>query len=79
MRTGVARILALIDDVLRTGVARGELSSDLDLRLVNEMIWESFLANYRHAIFEACDAEALAARLAAQVRILLAGWMAAAA
>jgi AcrR family transcriptional regulator len=79
MRTGAARILALVDDVLRTGVARGELSPDLDLRLVNEMIWESFLANYRHAIFEACDAEALAARLAAQVRILLAGWMAAAA
>jgi AcrR family transcriptional regulator len=79
MRAGVARILALIDDVLRTGVARGELSPDLDLRLVNEMIWESFLANYRHAVFEACDAEALAARLAAQVRILLAGWMAAAA
>jgi len=79
MRTGAARILALIDDVLRTGVASGELSPDLDISLVKEMIWESFLANYRHAIFEACDAEALVARLAAQVRILLAGWMAVAA
>jgi AcrR family transcriptional regulator len=79
MRTGGARILALVDDVLRAGVARGELSPDLDLGLVNEMIWESFLANYRHAIFEACDAAALAARLAAQVHILLAGWMPAAA
>jgi AcrR family transcriptional regulator len=79
MRTGVARVLALIDELLRAGVARGELSPDLDTRLVNEMIWESFLANYRHVIFEACDGEALAARLAAQIRILLAGWMAAAA
>jgi AcrR family transcriptional regulator len=79
MRAGVARILARVDDVLRAGVARGELSPNLDLCLINEMIWESFLANYRHAIFEACDAEAHAARLAAQVRILLAGWMAAAA
>jgi AcrR family transcriptional regulator len=79
MRIGVGAILALVADRLHAGVARGELSPDLDIRLVNEMIWESFLANYRHAIFEACDADALAARLAAQVRILLAGWMAAAA
>ena len=39
-------------EVLRAGVDRGELSRDLDVRLVIEMIWESFLANYRHAIFE---------------------------
>jgi len=79
MRIGVGSILSLIGDLLRAGVARGELSPDLDIRLVNEMIWESFLANYRHAIFETCEADALATRLAAQVRILLAGWMAAAA
>ncbi len=79
VRGGVARIFALVDEVLRTGVARGELSPDLDIRLTIEMIWESFLANYRHAIFEAWDAEAISARLAAQIRILLAGWMAEAA
>ena len=76
VRGGVARILALIDEVLRAGVARGELSRDLDVRLTIEMIWESFFANYRHAIFEAWDDEALTKRLTAQIRILLAGWMA---
>ena len=79
VRGGVARIFALIDAVLHAGVASGELSRDLDVRLTIEMIWECFMANYRHAIFESCDAEALSARLAAQIRILLAGWRAEAA
>jgi len=59
--------------VLRRGVERGELSRDLDIRLTNEMIWDSFVANYRHAIFENWDASALEARLSAQIKILLAG------
>jgi hypothetical protein len=54
------------------------LSGDLDIRLTREIIWDSFVANYRHAIFEGWDAVALNARLSAQVRILLAGWRAAA-
>lgn len=78
VRAGVKRILAQVDEVVRRGVERGELSRDLDVRLTIEMIWESFIANYRHAIFEAWDEAALHDRLAAQVRILLAGWRAAA-
>jgi AcrR family transcriptional regulator len=78
VRGGVKRIQAQVDEVLRRGVERGELSRDLDIRLTNEMIWDSFIANYRHAIFESWDVGALEFRLAAQIRILLAGWRAAA-
>ncbi|HEX4197966.1 MAG TPA: helix-turn-helix domain-containing protein [Caulobacteraceae bacterium] len=78
LRGAARRVQALIDEVLRRGVARGELSEALDIRLTNEMIWDSFVANYRHAIFESWDDDALQARLGAQIKILLAGWRAAA-
>jgi AcrR family transcriptional regulator len=78
LRGAARRVQGLINEVLRRGVARGELSGDLDLRLTNEMVWDSFVANYRHAIFESWDTSALEARLGAQIKILLAGWRAAA-
>ena len=78
VRGAARRVQVLVDEALRRGVARGELSRDIDIRLTNEMIWDSFVANYRHAIFEFWDASALEARLSAQIKILLAGWRAAA-
>jgi AcrR family transcriptional regulator len=78
LRGAARRVQGLIDEVLRRGVVRGELSGDLDIRLTNEMIWDSFVASYRHAIFESWDTHALEARLGAQIKILLAGWRAAA-
>lgn len=67
-----------ICEVLARGVARGEISGELDLTLTSEMVWECFIANFRRAIFDGWDDARLDARLAAQVRILLAGWRAAA-
>jgi AcrR family transcriptional regulator len=78
VRGAARRVQGLVDEVLRRGVEQGELSRDLDIRLTNEMIWDSFVANYRHAIFESWDVSALEARLSAQMKILLAGWRAAA-
>jgi AcrR family transcriptional regulator len=78
VRAGVKRVLAHVADVLRQGVDRGELSPDLDIRLTTEMIWESFIANYRNGLAADAAPEALAVRLSAQIRILLAGWRAAA-
>ncbi len=78
VRGAAKRVRVLVDEVLQRGVERGELSRDLDIRLTNEMIWDSFVANYRHAIFESWDTRALEAQLSAQIKILLAGWRAAA-
>lgn len=78
VRAGVKRVLGHVGEVLRRGVDRGELSPDLDIRLTTEMIWESFIANYRHGLCDAADRGPLTERLSAQIRILLAGWRAAA-
>jgi AcrR family transcriptional regulator len=78
VRGGIRKIQTQVDAVLRRGVERGELSADLDIRLTNELIWNSFMANYRHAVAESWDVGALESKLAAQLKILLAGWRAAA-
>ncbi|MDR3509980.1 MAG: TetR family transcriptional regulator [Caulobacteraceae bacterium] len=77
-RQGMKLILSLLAQVLRKGVERGELSETLDVRLTTEMMWDSYLSNYRRAIFDDWNAEALSQRLAAQLDILLAGFRAAA-
>jgi AcrR family transcriptional regulator len=78
MRGASARARALFDEVLKRGVERGELSRDLDIRLTTEVIWDCFVANYRQAIFESWDVGALETKLADQIKIVLAGWRAAA-
>jgi len=77
-REGVAQILSLLGRVLRRGVERGELSQELDVALTSEMLWNSYVANYRQAIFDGWRMDALSARLAAQVNVLLGGLQAAA-
>lgn len=77
-RQGMKLILSLLSQVLRKGVEQGELSDALDVRLTTEMMWDSYLSNYRRAIFDDWSAEALSQRLAAQLDILLAGFRAAA-
>jgi AcrR family transcriptional regulator len=74
------RVLVLnqLGDVLRRGVARGELSSDLDVTLTSEMLLDCYFANFRRAIFDGWDLETLRARLESQIVVLLAGYRAAA-
>jgi AcrR family transcriptional regulator len=77
-RDGVKLILARLAEVLRAGVRSGELSSALDVELIAEMAWDSYIANYRRAIFDGWDVEALRARIATQVEVLLDGYQIAA-
>lgn len=77
-REGVKLILARLAEVLRAGVRSGELSSALDVELIVEMAWDSYIANYRRAIFDGWDVEALHARIATQVEVLLDGYQIAA-
>jgi len=71
IREGVADILDLIGQALRRGVERGELAPALDVALTAEMLWDSYIANYRRAIFDTWGLEALRVRLAAQIDVLL--------
>jgi AcrR family transcriptional regulator len=77
-REGVAQILDLLGDVLRRGVERGELAANLDAALTGEMLWNSYVANYRQAIFDGWRIDALRTRLAAQIKVLLGDLQAAA-
>jgi AcrR family transcriptional regulator len=71
-------VLDRLAQVLRQGVERGELSPDLDVQLTSEMLLDSYLANFRKAIFDDWDVETLRARLESQIAVLLAGYRAAA-
>jgi AcrR family transcriptional regulator len=77
-RAGVTLILARLSEVLRAGVASGELATSLDVELIAEMVWDSYVANYRRAIFDGWDVEALRERIASQIEVLLDGYQIAA-
>jgi AcrR family transcriptional regulator len=71
-------ILERLSAVLRDGIESGELSNNLNIELVAEMLWDSYVANYRRAIFDGWDVEALRARIASQIDVLLDGYQTAA-
>jgi AcrR family transcriptional regulator len=71
-------VLNQLGEVLRRGVERDELSPTLDVALTSEMLLDSYLANFRRAIFDNWDVETLRARLERQITILLAGYQTAA-
>lgn len=77
-RDGVQLILRRLEQVLRAGVKSGELSATLDVALIAEMLWDSYVANCRRAIFDGWDVEALRARIATQIEVLLDGYQIAA-
>ena len=77
-RAGVVLILARLSEVLRAGVASGELAASLDVELIAEMVWDSYVANYRRAIFDGWDVKALRERIASQIEVLLDGYQVAA-
>ncbi len=65
--------VAAITAILDRGQSRGELHAQADTGLLAEMLWEGYLSNYRLALFGGGDLAQLTARLARQVRVLLAG------
>lgn len=72
-RSHLKHIFALLDGVLARGVERGELKTGTDTKLLAEIIWDVYVANYRRAIFDAWSVEALLSRLSDQLKVILAG------
>lgn len=77
-RDAGALIQGRLAEVLRSGVKSGELSPNLAVDLIAEMIWDSYIANYRRAIFDGWEMPALQARMAEQIEVLLDGYQIAA-
>jgi AcrR family transcriptional regulator len=71
-------LLDRLSEVLKRAVEQGELSPDLDATLTSEMLLESYLSNFRKAIFDGWDTETIRSRLASQINVLLAGYRSAA-
>jgi len=70
---GAATMCELILQQLERGVAQAQISSDPELKLRAEMIYDSYLANFSRAFRHALSTEALTERARQQVSIILAG------
>ena len=66
-------LLGVVADVLREGAEKGELRQEFDVKLVSELLWDTYLANYRRAVYDSWGADTLRARLAEQAGLVLAG------
>ena len=58
-------------EILEEGSRKGELKADFDHALLADIIWDTYLANYRRAVFGDWGLEQLNARLEQQVDLLL--------
>ena len=67
------KVIAFTAEIIEGGVKRGELKSSADSRLVAEMIWDAYIANYRRALFGDWGADQLKSRLADQIAVILDG------
>jgi len=72
-RNDLKAIFKLIGDVLQRGVDEGELKRGFDAKLLAEIVWDVYVANYRRAVFDSWSVEALLARLSDQLKVILAG------
>ena len=66
-----AKLRGMLGDVIREGIAGGEVRADLDIELFLDVMLASYGFNYRHAGEE--DAVALTARFDRQVGLLFEG------
>ncbi len=66
-------VLSLIKEILNKALERGELDGRLSVNLTAEMMWEAYVSNYRHAVFEGWRLEQLRAHIDRQIEVILAG------
>ncbi|MBU4433751.1 MAG: TetR/AcrR family transcriptional regulator [Alphaproteobacteria bacterium] len=71
-RSDLKHIFRLIAEVMQRGVDQGQLRGDIDLKLLAEITWDVYVANYRRAVYDGWTVEALLARLSDQLKIIFA-------
>ena len=72
-RESTRRLTDVISAILRDGVGKSELSQDADVTLLTDMIWETYLSNYRRAAYDGWSVEQLADHAGRQIDVILAG------
>ena len=71
-RAAIKPLISVVTDALQAGVRERELNQDVDVRLLSEMIYESWLSNYRRAAYDSWTIEQLTAQIGKQIDIILA-------
>ncbi|PZR37354.1 TetR/AcrR family transcriptional regulator [Caulobacter segnis] len=72
-RADLKHIFSLIGEALQRGVEQKQLKADVDAKLLAEIVWDVYLANYRRAVYDGWTVDALMERLSAQLKIIFAG------
>lgn len=70
-RGRMRQIIAILEGVLRQAIANGELRAEIDVELAADLIWRAYQSNYRLAIYDGFDLEALTGRLERQLDLIL--------
>jgi AcrR family transcriptional regulator len=73
-REGRNEVVAIVEGVLRQGVQSGQLDKGVDVTLVADLLWQSYIANFRFAVFDGWTLAQLRDRLARQAAVILAGF-----
>ena len=66
-------VLGAMLAALDRGSERGELAKGADLRLIAEMLWDAYVANYRRALFDNWSQDQLVERARKQIDLVLGG------
>lgn len=72
-RTAIMPLVVVICDVLQGGIREGELRQDADVRLLSELIYKSWLSNYRGAAYDGWTLQQMTTHLGKQIDVILAG------
>ena len=72
-RAVTKQLLAVITQILRDGVGKGELSQDADVPLLTELLWDAYLSNYRRAAYDSWSEQQLSNHVAKQIDVIIAG------
>ena len=72
-RNDIKHIFKLIGVTLQRAVDEGQLKTNIDAKLLAEIVWDVYVANYRRAVYDGWSVEALLARLSDQLKVIFAG------
>jgi len=72
-RSAIKALVMVVSDALQAGVREGELRQDVDVRLLSDLIYETWLSNYRRAAYDGWTVQDLTARIGKQIDVILAG------
>jgi AcrR family transcriptional regulator len=72
-RASVKALVMVVSDALQAGVREGELRQDVDLRLLSDLIYETWLSNFRRAAFDGWTLPQLTTQISKQLDVILAG------